>query len=178
MSIDYYAMNGRDRAEARSVFEKETTAPPLDLEAIHASLQRAFGSGGGWDLDRSGMRWRGPDGGWIDVDLEPSKVSIHHGTSGGERVVALLEGLLETLASAGLHVYDPQSDDFLEFDAVTTREEPSIDSGPRPYAVTTVFGEGDVIVHKTWGTGTVERARGGKIDVRFEAGLKTLAHGR
>ena len=46
----------------------------------------------------------------------------------------------------------------------------------RPYSGKEVYAEGDLIQHPKFGQGRVIQARGGKIDVRFGAELRTLLH--
>jgi hypothetical protein len=64
-------------------------------------------------------------------------------------------------------------------------DEPEIDrlvAAPvgqaKPYRASVAFEVGDTIEHPKFGVGSVTRAGGGKIDVRFADGLRTLVHGR
>jgi hypothetical protein len=56
----------------------------------------------------------------------------------------------------------------------TARETPPADA--RPYSTTESYAEGEWIEHKTHGPGKVKAVRGGKIDVSFGSGLRTLLH--
>jgi hypothetical protein len=57
----------------------------------------------------------------------------------------------------------------------TAHETPPPDA--RPYSPTESFAEGEWLEHKTHGAGKVKAVRGGKIDVTFDTGLRTLLHG-
>jgi hypothetical protein len=55
-----------------------------------------------------------------------------------------------------------------------TRDAPA---GPaRPYSPREVYAEGEWVEHPRFGQGEVARARGGKIEVRFESGGRLLVH--
>jgi len=54
------------------------------------------------------------------------------------------------------------------------RETPPLSA--RAYATTESFAEGEWIEHKTHGVGKIKAVRGGKIDVAFDSGLRTLLH--
>jgi hypothetical protein len=54
------------------------------------------------------------------------------------------------------------------------RETPPVSA--RAYSTTESFAEGEWVEHKTHGIGRVKAVRGGKIDVSFDAGLRTLLH--
>jgi hypothetical protein len=54
------------------------------------------------------------------------------------------------------------------------RETPPVSA--RPYSTTESFAEGEWVEHKTHGVGKVKAVRGGKIDVNFDTGLRTLLH--
>lgn len=56
----------------------------------------------------------------------------------------------------------------------TVRETPPLTA--RAYATTETFAEGEWIEHKTHGVGKIKAVRGGKIDVTFDSGLRTLLH--
>jgi hypothetical protein len=56
----------------------------------------------------------------------------------------------------------------------TVRETPPLTA--RAYATTESFAEGEWIQHKTHGVGKIKAVRGGKIDVAFDSGLRTLLH--
>lgn len=47
---------------------------------------------------------------------------------------------------------------------------------PRAYSIGEVYAEGDVVEHPKFGHGRVVGARAGKIDIKFESGLRTLLH--
>lgn len=51
------------------------------------------------------------------------------------------------------------------------------DSAFTPYQVTRVFSRGDHLLHGKFGKGQVISVGTGKVDVLFEEGMKTLAHG-
>jgi hypothetical protein len=46
----------------------------------------------------------------------------------------------------------------------------------RPYSPQEVYAEGEWLDHQKFGQGKVTRARGGKIEVRFESGSRLLLH--
>ena len=46
-----------------------------------------------------------------------------------------------------------------------------------PYQVSRVFSRGDHVLHTKFGKGQVFSVGTGKVDVLFEEGMKTLAHG-
>ena len=54
------------------------------------------------------------------------------------------------------------------------RETPP--ASARPYSTSGTFAEGEWLEHKTHGIGRVKTVRGGKIDVAFDSGLRTLLH--
>lgn len=54
------------------------------------------------------------------------------------------------------------------------RETPPLTA--RAYSTTETFAEGEWIEHKTHGVGKIKAVRGGKIDVAFDSGLRTLLH--
>jgi len=54
------------------------------------------------------------------------------------------------------------------------RETPPVSA--RPYSTSGTFAEGEWLEHKTHGVGRVKTVRGGKIDVAFDSGLRTLLH--
>lgn len=54
------------------------------------------------------------------------------------------------------------------------RETPPLTA--RTYSTTESFAEGEWIEHKTHGIGKIKAVRGGKIDVAFDSGLRTLLH--
>jgi hypothetical protein len=56
----------------------------------------------------------------------------------------------------------------------TPRETPPAEA--RAYSTTGTYAEGEWIEHKTHGVGKVKAVRGGKIDVAFDSGLRTLLH--
>jgi hypothetical protein len=56
----------------------------------------------------------------------------------------------------------------------TAREAPPLNA--RPYSTTESYAEGEWLEHKTHGAGKVKAVRGGKIDVTFDTGLRTLLH--
>ncbi|HEV7891686.1 MAG TPA: hypothetical protein VGP08_13680 [Pyrinomonadaceae bacterium] len=56
----------------------------------------------------------------------------------------------------------------------TVRETPPLTA--RAYSTTESFAEGEWIEHKTHGIGKINAVRGGKIDVTFDSGLRTLLH--
>lgn len=55
---------------------------------------------------------------------------------------------------------------------------PAPDSLPpgRPYSPQATYATGETVEHPKFGRGAVIEARGGKIDVRFGDGLRTLLH--
>ncbi|HVF45318.1 MAG TPA: hypothetical protein VM936_19990 [Pyrinomonadaceae bacterium] len=57
----------------------------------------------------------------------------------------------------------------------TVRETPPLTA--RAYSTAETYAEGEWIQHKTHGVGKVKAVRGGKIDVAFDSGLRTLLHG-
>lgn len=54
------------------------------------------------------------------------------------------------------------------------RETPPLTA--RAYSTAESFAEGEWIEHKTHGVGKIKAVRGGKIDVAFDSGLRTLLH--
>jgi hypothetical protein len=56
----------------------------------------------------------------------------------------------------------------------TVRETPPLSA--RAYSTAESFAEGEWIEHKTHGVGKIKAVRGGKIDVAFDSGLRTLLH--
>lgn len=56
----------------------------------------------------------------------------------------------------------------------TVRETPPLTA--RAYSTAESFTEGEWIEHKTHGVGKIKAVRGGKIDVAFDSGLRTLLH--
>jgi len=65
--------------------------------------------------------------------------------------------------------------------AHTTGRRPSVarapgDPPPRPYSATETYAAGAFVEHPRYGVGRVEDARGTKIDVRFDDGVRTLIH--
>lgn len=54
------------------------------------------------------------------------------------------------------------------------RETPPVSA--RPYSPSESFSEGEWVEHRTHGVGRVKAVRGGKIDVSFDTGLRTLLH--
>lgn len=56
----------------------------------------------------------------------------------------------------------------------TVREPPPLSA--RAYATSETYAEGEWIEHKTHGIGKIKAVRGGKIDVTFDSGLRTLLH--
>ncbi|MDQ3907585.1 MAG: hypothetical protein M3268_04495 [Acidobacteriota bacterium] len=46
----------------------------------------------------------------------------------------------------------------------------------RPYSTRETYAEGELIEHPRYGRGEIVASRGGKIDVRFGDGLRTLVH--
>lgn len=56
----------------------------------------------------------------------------------------------------------------------TVRETPPLSA--RSYSTTESYAEGEWIEHKTHGVGKIKAVRGGKIDVTFDSGLRTLLH--
>ncbi|HLL77133.1 MAG TPA: hypothetical protein VK421_17910 [Pyrinomonadaceae bacterium] len=63
----------------------------------------------------------------------------------------------------------------------TTARRPSAawtpgDAPPRPYSAAETYAAGAFVEHPRYGVGRVEDARGTKIDVRFDDGVRTLIH--
>ena len=56
----------------------------------------------------------------------------------------------------------------------TPRETPPLSA--RHYSTSETYSEGEWLEHKTHGVGKVKAVRGGKIDVHFDSGLRTLLH--
>lgn len=56
----------------------------------------------------------------------------------------------------------------------TVREPPPLTA--RAYSTSESFAEGEWIEHKTHGVGKIKAVRGGKIDVDFDSGVRTLLH--
>ena len=54
------------------------------------------------------------------------------------------------------------------------RETPPVSA--RTYSTSETYAEGEWIEHKTHGVGKIKAVRGGKIDVTFDSGLRTLLH--
>ncbi len=54
------------------------------------------------------------------------------------------------------------------------RETPPLSA--RAYSPSESYAEGEWLEHKTHGAGKVKAVRGGKIDVAFDSGLRTLLH--
>jgi ribosomal protein L37E len=60
---------------------------------------------------------------------------------------------------------------------VTTEPARDAPTGPaRAYSPTEVYSDGEWIVHPKFGQGKVARARAGKIEARFESGIRLLVH--
>lgn len=49
-------------------------------------------------------------------------------------------------------------------------------SGVKSYSPREAYSEGEWVEHRQYGTGKVTAVRGGKIDVKFDTGLRTLIH--
>jgi hypothetical protein len=110
VSIVYYAVARRDPKWVEDALDGKVSGPAIDGNAIRAALR-----GLGFRDDASTtLEWDRDS--YVNVDVDEHYVEITHGTSGGDRQIAKLEELLGALSRHGLHVWDPQQDDWFPTD--------------------------------------------------------------
>lgn len=107
MSIDYYGVTTADPARIVELAGGETVPDgiaPIDVRRIctliemTTKLRDAHGE----------LMFSGADGGYIQVHVAPTCVTIHTGVGDDDEVTSEMLELLQTLLDAGLNVWDPQ----------------------------------------------------------------------
>ncbi len=84
-------------------FAKDFAAIAKTMEITEADARKQFGS--------IELNWS--EDGYIQLEFAPGWVVVSHG-AGGDRQLEVLEGLMAIFADEGLHVWDPQNEDWLE----------------------------------------------------------------
>lgn len=114
MSIDYYATLSDDPDRVLSIVDGDDNTLPLPdrnllRRLLLAEIPNLFEEGPRqlyqlmWSCD-----------GYIQIYVNESFIEITHGTGGDETLINVLESIFELLRRQGLHVFDPQSDAFID----------------------------------------------------------------
>ena len=113
MSIDYYATLSGNKERCLAILRGEEVTTLPNRDGLRADLLAGV----------SGLYEEGPrelyqlmwySDGYIQVYVNECSVSITHGTGGDGSLIDALEEIFDLLKQHGLHVYDPQNDDFLD----------------------------------------------------------------
>lgn len=103
--ISYLAVVTADSAEIDAIVEGATATTPLEVDALYELLTtktRLYGR------RHATLKWRGPGGAHVYVDLRATFVRVTQSSTGGDAVIDVLIDVIGVLTDAGLNVWDPQ----------------------------------------------------------------------
>lgn len=134
MSIDYYAVAERNEEAMMAVLEGDDDGalPPIAASALAERITSRFPAFERFVKDFAaiaktmgiteedartnfgGAELNWTEDGYIQVEISNAFVHVSHGFDGGDLQLEVLEGLIALFKEAGLSVWDPQNETWLD----------------------------------------------------------------
>lgn len=109
MSISYYAIPTKNKAEIGPIVERTATNPKKINEA---AIRARFKKDSRLQVPDNGtIRWEW-DNEYIFIDVLSTHVLVTHNTGDSETQIFIIMDVLQDLKSFGLHIWDPQFGDW------------------------------------------------------------------
>jgi hypothetical protein len=136
MSVDYFAVATEEASAARAIVEGDVPEDvgELDKERLARAIEEvvpefvrfqkdwgAIAKSEGITVDEARTQFSSIELNWdrdsyVQVIVDDHLVSIHHGSGGGGRQLAMIGEVLRVLDSEGLSIFDAQNDEMLTTD--------------------------------------------------------------
>lgn len=107
MSISYHAVPRKERSLVFDLCAGKGSDTPIDERAVRAAIRELGLSG----RENGTLQWQA-HGDHVFVDVSSHHVDVTLNAGSSERQIEVLTSVLYALVRNGLHVYDPQQDDW------------------------------------------------------------------